>query len=520
MSSKFITFAEKHLGQKLWAKQKEILQAIEQPHARVTVRANNGCGKSFIAMVGAMAFAATYSESIVLVMSPSWRQTLQILMEKIKGFARDPQHESLPYTKLNEDEVLIFDSKIYALSSNVMERLSGYHAEHLLIILDEASGIDPRFVPALEGISAAGDVRWLVISNPTRSAGFFYETHSPRNKLWTKFAISALDSPNCEGHTLEQILEMTDRELNANPWPQLTSRRWVRDMYYEWFVGKQALWQQRVLGNFADLRSEALFAMADLEACSRPASVDPSSRDLKVGIDPSLGGGDATGVTICSGNAILACERILASDNFEATLRFLEPYKDRIQLLCVDTIGLGATWPRLFQRAGYRRVEGVNVAEAPRSEGPTKYNNLKAERYVALSNRVRARLIAGMTPELVQELGAIEQTSRDGDGAVMISGKKEVKSILGHSPDLAESLMVVLGGPDLKAAAQDARENMALMSRLTRQVDNTGEPLTDPYADIDDLGLNSTGAGPANRAVSRGSGRIGAARLYGRFRNW
>src|ERR1700682_3500855 len=153
-----------------------------------------------------------------------------------------------------------------------LKRLQGYHARHVMIVIDEASGIDPKLIPALEGISASGDVRWLVLGTPTRASGFHYETHSPRNKTFKKFAISAFDTPNlrtprqflpgARPFTIDELLKMPDAELDANPWPQLTSRRFVRDKYLDWYVGKQALWQQRILGNFADLRSEALFAIA------------------------------------------------------------------------------------------------------------------------------------------------------------------------------------------------------------------------------------------------------------------
>jgi phage terminase large subunit len=529
-NSKFITFAEKHLGVKLWDMQRRIMMAVEKPHARVSVRKNNGCGGSFMAMVTALAFAATYPGALVLVLSPTWTQTLRVLMEQVKAFARAGSgREQLPIEKLNEDEIRIFDSKIFALGSNLMERLQGYHGLNVLIILDEASGIDPKLIPALEGISASGDVRWLALGNPTRASGWFYETHSPRNRTFKKFAISAFDTPNLRTprqllpgtrpFTIDELFAMTDAELDANPWPQLTSRRFVRDKYLDWYVGKQALWQQRILGNFADLRSEALFSVADLEACMRPSSADPHHRNFEVGIDPSVGGGDATGVTICSGNAIVACERIEAADSFEATIKFLRPYRDSIRLIYCDVIGLGAEWPRMLREHGYR-VEGINVSGAPKAHD-IKYANLKAERFVALAHRVRKRAISGMTPDLAQELGAIEQMSREGDGAVLIASKKEVKAKLGHSPDLAESLMVVLGGPDFAQRAQDARDALNLNSSFSSvRRDNLGEALNDPYAEMEDLGLNRTGAGIANRRVSRGPMRVGLVRNYGRRRGF
>jgi hypothetical protein len=71
-TSKFLTFAEEGLGLNLWPKQKVIMRAVDTPHARVSVRANNGCGKTYLAMACALAHAAVYPQSLVLVISPSW----------------------------------------------------------------------------------------------------------------------------------------------------------------------------------------------------------------------------------------------------------------------------------------------------------------------------------------------------------------------------------------------------------------------------------------------------------------
>ena len=124
--SKFLTFAKDVLGLNLWPKQEEIMRALEVPHARISVRANNGCGKTYLDMACALTFAAVYPRAVVLVISPTWQQTKRNLMEKVGGFLRDPGlRQTLFSPKQNEDEIRVFDSVIYSLSSNVIERLPG-----------------------------------------------------------------------------------------------------------------------------------------------------------------------------------------------------------------------------------------------------------------------------------------------------------------------------------------------------------------------------------------------------------
>ena len=93
--------------------------------------------------------------------------------------------------------------------------------------------------------------------------------------------------------------------------------------------------------------------------------------------------------------------------------------------------------------AGYRAV-GVNVAGKPSDS--EKFANLKAERFWRLRERIQSGEVTGLTDEMLAELAAITWLI-DAAGRIAIEGKADVKSVLGHSPDLAESLMLALGEP-------------------------------------------------------------------------
>ena len=57
------------------------------------------------------------------------------------------------------------------------EALQGFHAEHLLFLIDEASGIaDIVFEVGMGALSTPG-AKVVMAGNPTRTSGFFYDTH-------------------------------------------------------------------------------------------------------------------------------------------------------------------------------------------------------------------------------------------------------------------------------------------------------------------------------------------------------
>jgi hypothetical protein len=58
------------------------------------------------------------------------------------------------------------------------------------------------------------------------SSGPFYDAFTANRQGWNLITISAFDTPNLQGVTLEQLLDMPDKELDENPHPYLTTRRW------------------------------------------------------------------------------------------------------------------------------------------------------------------------------------------------------------------------------------------------------------------------------------------------------
>jgi len=108
------------------------------------------------------------------------------------------------------------------LSTNQASNFQGYHGKHVLIIADEAPGIEQEIWDAIAGVAAGGDVRIVTAGNPTTPSGRFYDAFHRERSLWNCISIDALESPNLDGVTLEQLLEMDPMEgglLDQNPFP-------------------------------------------------------------------------------------------------------------------------------------------------------------------------------------------------------------------------------------------------------------------------------------------------------------
>src|ERR1700685_3783323 len=223
-----VLFAVHILGVNLWPREAEILQSIKV-HRRTAVTAAHSVGKTFTLAVATLCWLARHPEGIVLTTSPTQRQVETQLWKEIH---RAVEHAKVPYPKLNGTELKFRDDNNFALgfSTNQTEHFQGYHGKHVLIIADEAPGIESGIWDAVAGTMAGGTVHVVMAGNPTVPSGAFFDAFTQERGLWSCFTIDPFDSPNLKGLELERLLRMDPSEggpLDRNPVPYLVTKRWV-----------------------------------------------------------------------------------------------------------------------------------------------------------------------------------------------------------------------------------------------------------------------------------------------------
>jgi len=75
------------------------------------------------------------------------------------------------------------------------EAIAGVHADHVLIVVDEASGVPEQVFNTAEGALTSGNVFVVIISNPTRTQGYFYDAFHKNSNDWQQFAFNGEESP-------------------------------------------------------------------------------------------------------------------------------------------------------------------------------------------------------------------------------------------------------------------------------------------------------------------------------------
>lgn len=423
-------FTHAMLGHDIWSKQHEILQSVAK-FPRTAVKACHASGKTFIAAAAVLWWITHHQEAIAVTTAPTWTQVERLLWGEI--------HNMVLRSKISNPKPSATSLQLgpnrYAmgLSTNEGVRFQGFHG-NVLVVLDEAPGILPEIYEAIEGIRAGGDVRMLALGNPVISSGPFYDAFTTNRERWNLIAISAFDTPNLAGVTLEQLLELPDELLDENQRRYLTTRRWAKEKYFEWGPG-HPLWESRVLGNFPLQSEDALLSLTWLEQAKLRTE---GEREVWAGVDVAGPGESETVLCVRRGPRIVLLQA-WAKDSRGAVLAALGRFKSELKGINVDSVGVGEYFGKHLRDQGMP-VNEVNVGQSAREA--EKFSNLKAELYWNLRLRAESGNIAGLTDEkAIAQLASIRY-SHNSRGQVVIESKEDARKRGVKSPDRAEAIML------------------------------------------------------------------------------
>ena len=170
--------------------QKRLLEAVAAGKRRISVRSGHGVGKSTVVAWAAIWYITTRFPVKIVVTAPTSGQLFDALFAEIKRWIRllPPVLNDLFEVKAERIELKSAptESFISARTSRAEqpEALQGVHAEHVMLVGDEASGIPDAVFEAAAGSMSGHSAVTLLLGNPVRSSGFFYDTHHRLSADW------------------------------------------------------------------------------------------------------------------------------------------------------------------------------------------------------------------------------------------------------------------------------------------------------------------------------------------------
>lgn len=433
-----VGFARTRLGFSAWSKQAEIMEAVRD-HARVAVRSSHGPGKTATAAQIALWFLKTHRNSRVITTAPTWKQVEQLLWVEIRaavtkanGLDAERVFPSPGTAKLELGEQWF----AIGLSTNEPERFQGHHAPFLLLVVDEASGVDERIFEAAEGFQTAEGAHMLLVGNPTKVGGQFHRAFTTERAAWKLIHISTFDTPNYTGEPVP--LEVA-RSLPRKGWAEEKRLQWGE---------ASPMYQVRVLGNFPSQASDAVLALHTVEAAQArtvDAVVDQQpAGSIVIACDVARYGDDETVITTRIGDQVRIAKTYIGKATTETTGWIIEtarPFLPNVRIV-VDDAGVGGGVTDQLRERGWS-VAAFNGAE--RAFNPDAYPNRRSELWYALADRLD-ELDLDPDEQLAADLTG--PTFRlDSAGRRVVEPKADTKKRLGRSPDRGDAVLLTLVPP-------------------------------------------------------------------------
>lgn len=291
------------------------------------------------------------------------------------------------------------------------EGMAGAHEDYMMIVVDEASGVQDAIMASLEGTLTQFGNFMILIFNPTRGKGYAIRSQQDDADHWVALHWNAEESEISNPTVIERLLDRYGRDSNP--------------------------YRIRVLGLPPITDTNTLIPWEWLEEAVQREIEGHERLPLVKGVDCGAGG-DKSIIATRRGWQVYPLKRLVTPDSTALTQWVgTDMDADRPDAVFVDTIGIG--WAVEGQ---LRNLKGavVQAADARRTaDRPDRYFNKRAEMY----DRVREALERGLLAlpndqDLLDQLGAIR--SENLGSKMKILDKKRLKKEIGHSPDEADAL--------------------------------------------------------------------------------
>ena len=490
---------EEVLGRTSNQNQNKINQAVAN-YSRVGIYTCHSIGKTFTVANLALWFLYNFPPSLVIVTAPSDRQVENLLWGEIRTAfenSKFPLGGNLTRMRLEIRKdwyALGFSPRKSAKPQKMVDAteqqgsvFQGWHNQNIMIIFDEAVGIDADIWTQAEGLLTSGViVKFVCIGNPTTKNCIFYSKINLQT--WKSIQITCYETENmiANGLTTEAKLKKeieTVKKLSMrwlenrlssyfNPVPHLISPRWVIERALEWGTG-DARFIGKAVGDFPEIDDFSLIQFADVRKAQSRTHGAKENGIRFIGVDVARKGTNKTvftELTESDGHLPVQTriERIEKRDLMTVTgllikfCKFDWDEKNGNQIIvCIDATGLGSgvyDRCRELQKTGaipykIRFVEihfGNAVKTIQRYKDPTPkekneqkaFMNVKALAFQDLSEALKTGLRIKKFTFYNQQLPAIryDYTST---GKQIMESKKDYEARTGlSSPDESDSLVL------------------------------------------------------------------------------
>ena len=197
-----VLFVEGILGAEPDKWQAEVMTAVAAGSRGVSIRSGHGVGKTSCLSWLALWWIATHYHAKVVVTAPTSAQLQDALLPETKAWLKQAPREYREMFNVKADRIeLAADPERNFISAKTSRAV---HADHVLLICDEASGVPEQVYEAAGGSMSAHHATMVLAGNPVRSSGYFYDTFHKMSDRWDTFHVSCEDTKRVSQEYIEE----------------------------------------------------------------------------------------------------------------------------------------------------------------------------------------------------------------------------------------------------------------------------------------------------------------------------
>ena len=324
------------------------------------------------------------------------------------------------------------------------EGFAGTHARHVLMLFDEASGIDDSVWDVTEGAMTTSGAIWIAFGNPTRNTGRFRECWREQRRSWTTFEVDSRTAKAANQAQIKQWIEEYGEDSDF-------ARIRVRGMF-------PRAASNQLISEDAVLESQRMFATRFGDVVKKAVALGPGGlRDVMLetnslaprilAVDVARQGEDQSVVGMRQGKVFVVLKKYRGVDTTELALYVMEWIREeQPDYVLVDGVGIGAGVVDTLNYHGFE-VEEVNAGRKALQE--RRFFNRRAEMWWEMKEWLKnGGMIDAADKELKQDLIAPEYgfAGRAGE-QVAIESKDDMRARNQPSPDTADCLSMTFWMP-------------------------------------------------------------------------
>lgn len=428
--------------------QESALIAFSRPGAHVSIRSGHGTGKSTMFAWIALWALICFWDVKVPATAPTAHQLEDILFPEIEKWRSRMLEPWKSAIRVKGDKVTMDGTPGFVAARTGRkenpEALQGFHADHMIFLIDEASGIPETVFEVARGALSTEGARILMAANPTRLSGYFYNSHHRNRDLWTRFQFSCLDSPRVSPAYASEIADEYGEDS---------------DMY-----------RVRVLGEFPNA-SVTQFMPGDVVEAAMGKHLRSEMFDFApkiLGVDVAMFGGDRSVIVLRQGlysNIVYQTRGNTPEQLAGHAARLYDEHK--ADALIVDATGVGEAVMsslRLMHRSPIAFYAGEKSLLAN-----------CANRRTEVWYKMREWFLSGGAvpddPDLRDDLVGPEYQYTTGKNLIQLERKADMKKRGLASPDLADALALTFAADVAKRIDLGGAANASAYHTAGRRYD-------------------------------------------------